>query len=106
MKFNIVVVPPDGGEANFSAPIKGNRIPQKGEYIQLTEEDGTSYFLVRNIISCFEEDDSSVKDFSETGIHVEVEPLDYEMQSPSQQRMIERYKTEGYTVKQYIPSGY
>ncbi|MBM7586005.1 hypothetical protein JOC86_002547 [Bacillus pakistanensis] len=33
IKFDIVVVPPGGGEVEFSASTKGPRIPQVGEYV-------------------------------------------------------------------------
>jgi hypothetical protein len=106
IKFEIVVVPPGGGEAEFSASTKGNRVPQKGEFVQLKEEDGVSFFLARNVISIFRDDDSPVKDFNELSIVVEVEPIDYEMQSPTQARMIERFRKQGLDVKHWEPSGY
>ncbi|PLR93204.1 hypothetical protein [Bacillus sp. T33-2] len=105
-KFEIVVVPPGGGEAEFVAEVTGNRAPQPNEYVQLREEDGVSFFLVRNIITILQDDDSPVKNFKETGIAVEVEPVDYELQSPSQSRMIDRFKSKGLPVKEYVPSGY
>jgi hypothetical protein len=106
INFDIVVVPPGGGEAEFSSPTKGNRIPQPGEYIQLREFDGTSIFIVRNVISIFEDDKSPVRNFSEQGITVEVEPVNFELQSPSQTKMIEKFKNRGINVKEFIPSGY
>ncbi|MGG1291388.1 hypothetical protein ABE218_08535 [Bacillus smithii] len=106
IKFKIVVVPPGGGEAEFIAEINGNRIPQQDEYVEFREEDGISLFLVRNIISVYSNDDSPIKEFDETGIFVEVEPVDYEMQSPAQARMIKRFRDQGLYVREYIPSGY
>lgn len=40
------------------------------------------------------------------GISVEVELVDYEMQSETQSRMIERFKSKGLDIKEWIPSGY
>ena len=107
IKFHIVVVPPGGGEAEYSAESMGNRIPQWGEYIQLKEVDGVSFFFVRHVLTVFKDDDNSKKmDFSEEAIVVEVEPIEYELQSESQTRMIERFKNKGLKVDKYVPSGY
>lgn len=106
-KFELVVVPPGGGETEFTVEIKTQRIPQTTEYIQLKEEDGISLFLVTNVISVYEDNDEvPIKDFIEKGISVEVEPVDYEFQSPSQARMVERFKQQGYPVKSWIPTSY
>ncbi|WP_423478944.1 hypothetical protein [Priestia megaterium] len=106
IKFDIVVVPPNGGETEFTAEMKGQRIPQAGEYVQFREADGVSFFLVRNVVSVYLDDDSPIKVFDETSISVEVEPVDYELQSSSQARMIERFRRQGLSVKEWVASGF
>ncbi|PUB12632.1 hypothetical protein [Paenisporosarcina sp. OV554] len=51
MKVEINVVPPGGGETNYTIPLAENSyfMPRAGEYINIREEDGMSAFYVRNI---------------------------------------------------------
>jgi hypothetical protein len=105
-EYEIVIVPPGGGEAERTVPVRGKRIPQPNEYVQFKEADGISFFFVRNIITILKDDDSPVSSFDEEKIVVEVEPVECEYQSPTQTKMIERFKAKGLNVKQWVPSGY
>ena len=107
INFQIVVVPPGGGEAEFTFDIKSERVPQSSEYIRLSEEDGESLFYVRNVTTFYKDNpDVPVKDFIEKAIVVEVEPINFEFQSETQLRMIERFRRQGLQVKEWEPSGY
>lgn len=106
IKFEMCVVPPGGGEANFYKEIEAATLPKKGDYINLKDnKNDMSVYLVNEVVHFGayneEEDPGTI-----TGIRVFVEPVEHSLSSESHKLLISSYKTKGYEVKEFPDTGY
>jgi hypothetical protein len=112
MDYKIVIVPPGGGEADFTQDVKGAEfVPRAGEYVVIAvdsneeETRGVEAYLVRYPVT-----NLTRKDWGDAGIFgttVEVEPVRHPYQSKRHGKMCERYDGHwGHPTKDYPESGY
>jgi hypothetical protein len=103
MKFSICIVPPGGGEADFTIAVEGSAIPRNGEYITVQYENGVGCYKVRYVTYCYEKQGDKFKDLMPV---VEAEFVRHPYQSPEHKRCIEMYESRGHKADSYPESGY
>jgi hypothetical protein len=111
--YNIVIVPPGGGEVDFTQKIRGaTHVPRIGEYIVISVDGGDDAHLqgveayqVRYAVSHL-----SRKGWGETSFvysTLEVEPVRHAYQSPSHAEVCKMYDGHwGHPTKDFPESGY
>jgi hypothetical protein len=113
MDYNVVIVPPGGGEVDFTQKVKGaTHIPRTGEYIVISVDSegderirGAEAYQVRYAVTHL-----TRKDWDDPGVlytTVEVEPVRHPYQSKSHEQMCKRYDGHwGHPTKDFPESGY
>ncbi|HVB13772.1 MAG TPA: hypothetical protein VNH38_03320 [Candidatus Dormibacteraeota bacterium] len=112
MNYNIVIVPPGGGEVDFGQEVKGaTHVPRPGEYvvISVVEGDerarGAEAYKVRYAVTHLTRRQSDHPEF--VYATVEVEPVRHAMQSKDHADMCKRYDGHwGHPTEDYPTSGY
>jgi len=113
MEYNLVIVPPGGGEADFSQKVRGaTHVPQTGEYVVIAVEDekdegmnGAEAYLVRYAITNLKRQGWETATNIRTT--VEAEPVRHPYQSKRHGDMCDRYDGHGgHPTKSFPESGY
>jgi hypothetical protein len=113
MDYNVVIVPPGGGEVDFTQKVRGaTHIPRIGEYVVISVDggddadlQGAEAYLVRYAVTHLTR--KGWNDPSFLYATVEVEPVRHGYQSKSHEQMCKRYDGHwGHPTQDYPESGY
>ncbi|HST26180.1 MAG TPA: hypothetical protein VLJ76_09320 [Gaiellaceae bacterium] len=113
MDYTLVVVPPGGGDSEYSLLIRdASFIPRAGDYVTVTEEVDNP--RPGGLASAFKVRYASVVATvtGEPGVatagntYVEVEPVRSAFQTDDHRQMIEDLEARGLTVESYPDSGF
>jgi hypothetical protein len=112
MDYTIAVVPPGGGETDYSITIRGAPfIPRPGEYVIVVaadtsdEDEGPfSAFKVRYATTYAKAEGDGAARLD--GVTVEAEPIFHPFQTARHRRNVEMYEARGRAVESYPESGY
>lgn len=107
MDYDLVIVPPGGGEADFWRTVRAaSHIPIVGEYIQEVEDDGRGKMYRVNLVRTDLRATPAEDGWTATGIVVLAEPVEFSHQSASHERVVEMYKGRRKPLDEYPETGY
>jgi hypothetical protein len=115
MKVQLVFVPPDGGEADYSLHFELPSVPHPGDYISVKRpgEDGTADFIVRRSWWSLDYPDADLsgkgrqpKSGRVVGVAVECEFALGGYSSEGHKRSCEMYRQRGRKVRKFEASTY
>lgn len=108
MEYEIAVVPPGGGEADYTTVVKNATfIPRVGEYIMLREGNGEGLQVFRVLYVTYSAVSTGKEgEYQEEPPSVQAEFVWHPYQSKAHAATVERYEAAGVPVHKYPASGY
>lgn len=106
MKYELVIVPPGGGETDYTATINNaTSIPRVGDYIILQDKDGLRAFRVL-YVTLGAKGTGTPGQYQEETPAVQAEFVEHPYQSKAHTASIEMYEARGKSAHEYPESGY
>lgn len=107
MEYELVIVPPGGGEADHSRLVRGaSSIPAVGEYVQVLDGDGRGRMYFVNLVRTDVRPTPDDKAWVHCGVVVLAEPVLYSRQSDGHSRLVSIYESRGKRPREYPETGY
>jgi hypothetical protein len=105
VNYEIIVVPPGGGEADYVEEIKGApSIPRPGDYLLLSGEDGlVRAFKARYTVHVSRRSEGVT---THEATALEVEPVSHAVQSEAHAKMVSVFQSQGFTIEDFPESGF